>query len=37
MMYVFEMFIKFPYLLEDFNLHRKQIKDINGRYVTQSI
>ena len=37
MMYVFEMFVKFPYLLEDFNLHRKQIKDINGRYVTKSI
>ena len=36
-MYVFEMFIKFPYLLEDLNLHRKELKDINGRYVTTTI
>ena len=37
MMYVFEMFIKFPYLLEDLNLHRKELKDINGRYVTTTV
>ena len=37
MMYVFESFIKFPYLLESFNLHRKELKDINGRYVTTTI
>ena len=36
-MYVFEMFIKFPYLLEDLNLHRKELKDINGRYVTTTV
>ena len=36
-MYVFEMFIKFPYLLEDLNLHRKELKNIKGRYVTTTI
>ncbi len=37
MLYIFTMFDKFPYLLEEFNLHRQQIKDINGRYVKKSI
>ena len=32
-----KLFIKFPYLLENFNLHRKELKDINGRYVTTTI
>ena len=36
-MYGLEIFIKFPYLLEDLNLHRKELKDINGRYVTTTI
>ena len=37
-MYVFEMFIKFPYLLEDLNLHKRETKKNNkGRYVTTTI
>ena len=37
MLYVFTMFIEYPYLLKEFNLSRQQVKDINGRYVTTTI
>ena len=37
MLYVFTMFIEYPYLLKEFNLSRQQVKDINGRYVKETI
>ena len=37
-MYVFESFIKHPYLLEEFNLHKRETKkDIKGNYLTTTI
>ena len=37
-LYVIEMFIKYPDLLDTFNLHKRETKkDIKGRYVTTTV